>query len=466
MKRSIFSLLALVLAVSSCNKQFDPDSPESIRYYANTFAYNVMNTYYLWKDDIRSQLDTWKTNDDPVQKVETARYSMDKWTVLYEDYTRFESTMTGSGKTFGMDFSLYYYSATEGQICAIVTYTSENSPARKAGLKRGDVILTVDGEQITEDNYSAKSEKLLGDGTVSIGLEDGRTLTLQAIQMYENPVQTVSMFELGGKRFGYLHYTRFTLDSCKDLETVFGQFKAYGITDLVLDIRYNNGGYVTAAQTLASMIAPAEVVKANKVYNMEIYNDLLSETEDDTTRFETEVKYTSSSGEEVTVHPLEVNPGVEHLWVIVTGNSASASEAIICGLKPYMDVTLIGQQTYGKFTGGIFLPATTWFDTVTDSSIKVEEGKAAIPTWGMYVIISRYADCNGVTLSMPDGIKPDYEMRDAPANPTPLGDPSEQMLSATLSIATGGTAPASVKSVSALGARIPFHRPGFGVLLH
>ena len=465
MKRSIFSLLALVMLASACSK-LDPEDESTVRYYANTFAYNVMSTYYLWNDEVSSQLKEWTTTEDPIQKVKASRYSMDRWTALYEDYSVFENQVTGNGETFGLSFSMYFYDSAHTQVCAVVNFTYENSPARLAGLQRGDAILTINGETMTPNNYKTVAAKLISNGALTLGMEDGRTIQMQSKEMYENPVHTTSTFDYGGKRFGYLHFTNFTMDSCKDLETAFAHFKAEGITDLVLDLRYNTGGYVTTSMTLASMIAPHEAVNERAIFNKEIYNDLLAKSDEDVVRFEKEVTYTSSSGQEVTVHPLEVNPGVEHLWVIVTGESASASEGLVCGLKPYMDVTLVGEQTSGKFTGGALVKATNWFDSLKEARIDIEEGKMAIPTWGIYVITSRYADCNGVTESMPDGIAPDYESHDNPNKATPLGDPSESMLAATLSIAIGGPVPVSVKSVSGQVVPEPIYRPGFGLLIH
>ena len=465
MKRSIFSLLGVLLLASACQKM-NPDEERTVLYYANTFAYNVMSTYYLWKDDVSSRLKGWSTKEDPFKRVEDCRYEMDRWTTLYEDYSSFESISTGKGESFGLDFSMYYYDDTHTRICAVVNYTYENSPARMAGLQRGDAILSIDGETMTPDNYKTVGTKLIQDGSITLGMDDGRTLYLQSKEMYENPVHTSATLEYGGKRFGYLHFTNFTLDSCKDLESAFASFKAQGITDLVLDLRYNSGGYVITSVTLASMIAPIDAVKNRSIYNKEIYNDILTQSNEEVERFEQKVTYTSSSGQEVTVHPLEVNPGVEHLWVIVTDRSASASEALICGLMPYMDVTLVGKQTSGKFTGGVLVKATNWFDSLKDTKMDIEQGKKALPTWGIYVITSRYSDCNGVTLSMPSGISPNYETSDNPFDPTPLGDPSESMLAATLSIATGGPVPASVKSVSGQVVPEPIYRPGFGLLIH
>ena len=126
----------------------------------------------------------------------------------------------------------------------------------------------------------------------------------------------------------------------------------------------------------------------------------------------------------------------------------------------------MGKQTSGKFTGGVLVKATNWFDSLKDTKMDIEQGKKALPTWGIYVITSRYSDCNGVTLSMPSGISPNYETSDNPFDPIPLGDPSESMLAATLSIATGGPVPASVKSVSGQVVPEPIYRPGFGLLIH
>ncbi|MBP3256838.1 MAG: hypothetical protein J6M23_02410 [Bacteroidales bacterium] len=461
MKRSIFSILGALVLLTACEKKNPEPEVNPVLYYSNTFAYNVMSTYYLWKDEVASQLKNWGLYDDAVAKVESSRYSADKWTTLYEDYTAFESSVTGNGKSFGLDFGLFWADEAKTRIAAVVNYTYEGGPAQKAELGRGDIILTIDGQEMTKDNYAGLAGKLYEGGSVTLGLLGGRSVTLDAVQMYENPVQTVLTFDNGGKKYGYLHFTGFTLDACKDLEEVFQAFKEEGIQELILDLRYNGGGYAYTATALASMIAPAEVVKAQKVFNRDVYNDLLGDDLDSETLFSDEFSYTSSAGNKMTVKPLEVNPGVSHLWVIVSGNTASASEALICGLKPYMDVTLVGQTTYGKFCGGNLIPAGEWFDSVKRSNpsttLDCDTGKAALPHWGLYVITSRYADCNGVTLSMPSGIPADVAAQDNPFDGFELGTLAETMLSAVL-----GSTKADAASIS----MIPYHKPGFGVLLH
>ena len=467
MKRSIFSLLGLVLLASACS-ELPMDEGRAVQYYSNIFAFNIMNTYYLWKDEPNAArvINNWDTFADAVEQVDACRYSADRWTMLYEDCTPFENYVNGSGLTYGLEISVFYTNSQRDQVEAVVRYTYADSPARKAGLKRGDEILTIGGETMNDENLSSVINRLYTNTSIQLGLADGRVIQMDAADLYENPVHTVNTFEKNGVRYGYLHFTNFTLDACKDLETAFAQFKADGIQELFLDLRYNTGGYVITSTALASMIAPPEVVARKDIFNKDIYNNVLSDEDEDITRFAPEMSYTSKiTGKEVTVKPLDVNPGVRHLWVLVTDESASASEALICGLKPYMDVTLVGERTSGKFCGGSLIKAVDWFDTMEKYKafdyLDYDAARKALPLWGLYVITSRYSDCNGVTLSMPDGIPADLEGYDKPYDGISLGDPGENLIAIALS---------SVKSASPDDALVPvenpLRRPGSGVLLH
>ena len=462
MKRSIFSLLCLLLVLASCNKS-NTDSPQGAWYYANAFAYNVMQSYYLWNKDIADDLKHWSTSTNPVEKVKTVRVAQDRWTTLYEDYTRFEGTTTGTQKSFGLDITASWADESQTRVAGIVNYTYADSPAQKAGLQRGDIILTVDGSELTKDNYQQELGKLYSASQVRLGLQSGRDVDLAAVSMYMNPVQTVKTLQYEGRKIGYLNFTSFTLDACKDLETAFAGFKADGIDELILDLRYNGGGYAMTALVLASMIAPLDVVEQGAVYNKDVYNDILSSEMAQDTCFEPSYSLDSKT----IIHAAQVNPGLKRLWVLVSGTTASASEALICGLKAHMDVYLVGTNTYGKYCGGILIKAPDWFKAVKDSApagLDCQEAIRLLPLWGMYVIISRYADCNGVTLSMPSGIPADVDAPDMPWLPVELGDPSESMLSAALQAIVGSAAAAAVKSPAP--AVLPLHRPGFGVLLH
>ena len=275
-----------------------------------------------------------------------------------------------------------------------------------------------------------------------LGLSGDRNVTLTAVDMYEDPVHTACVLETAsGRKVGYLHYTSFTMDSCEDLVDAFSGFVTEGIDDMVLDLRYNSGGYVIAETVLASMLAPVAVVEAESVLSQSIYNAILAkEIKDTVTKFQTVFTF-RNEGEMHVVVTAGANPDLPRLYVLTSGGSASASEALVCGLKPYMDVILVGTKTSGKFCGGVLVDAKDWYDEVKNDLEKGEYEKALpyVDNWGIYVMISRYADCNGRTLSMPDGLAPDVEVEDDPLDGYALGDPHETMLATALSLIEGRT---------------------------
>ena len=158
--RKILPLLLLILLPLACDKPSkdnpDPDDKlggvDPTTYYANLFAFNNMKTYYLWADEMAAaRIDAWTYGSNPVEKVAECCYReggqlVDKWTALMTDRSSFESSVTGNGKSFGIDFVLY---AEGEQVVMVVTFVYDNSPAQKAGLKRGDVVVTFDGTTLT-----------------------------------------------------------------------------------------------------------------------------------------------------------------------------------------------------------------------------------------------------------------------------------------------------------------------------
>jgi len=476
--------LAVCLLLPGCRKQepeelrqMDPET-RAERMYVNMFAWNVMNSYYLWRDEVATAMEKWENWEEPMAKVKAIRYKdargedIDRWTVLTDDFASMRGSVSGHTRTLGMDYQLYYADKERTRICAVVTFTYAGSPAAEAGLKRGDAILSVGGKEMTPDNYQRLvREGLLGGGTVKLGLSGGRSVTLTAIDMYEDPVHTACILEgEDGLKVGYLHYTSFTLDSCDPLTDVFREFVRAGIDEMVLDLRYNGGGYVITEAVLASMLAPVKEVEAGSVFTREIYNAQLSEELDEKpTCFETGFLFRNGDSMQV-VSTKGANPDLPRLYVLISGVSASASECLIGGLRPYMDVILVGEQTYGKYCAGFLMEASTWFDSVKDA---LEEGEydQALPyvdNWGIYLMYSRYADCNGVTLSMPDGIAPDVEVADNPADGFDLGDPHETMLAAALELIRDGKVAGNTRSF-AEPALFPVpeapRRPGFSLLV-
>lgn len=175
MKKYIVFLMAFLLPLGfvACSDDDEPvkpveppkeeptEDPEEIkayqdeRAYVNFFAYNVMNDVYLWKQDIEDALDSWQILADPVKAVEDARYKdklgedVDKWTSMSESYSQMTGSTDGVATgTYGFGIKLYLKAEGSDAVVGFITYTYPGSPAEKAGLKRGDVILEVDGKEM------------------------------------------------------------------------------------------------------------------------------------------------------------------------------------------------------------------------------------------------------------------------------------------------------------------------------
>ena len=497
MKRFWILLLLLLPLFAGCHKpetpeeekkeettpeETTPTEPQKPVEYVNVFGYNVMNVYYLWKKEISKGLSSWQTDDDPIEKVRAIRYKdsagndIDRWTMMTDDFESFNNSVSGVELTVGFDFMLMYWDDSYTQIVGIVTFVYANSPAEKAGLKRGDIFMTVDGVEMTVKNYSqVLTDSIYGDKTFKLAMSDGRAVSLTPVEMVEDAVNEVKVLESDGKKVGYLHYTSFTLLSLKGLMQAFAEFKAEGIDELVVDLRYNGGGYVTTCNVLGSIIAPLEAVNGKKVFSQDIMNQLLTEewgAQIDSLKPDFGAITVAKDGTKVNCPAAEVNSDLKRVYFLVSPDSASASESLICCLKPYMEVIVIGQQTHGKFCAGFMYGAEEWCEDVKGAfeAAEYEEALSQAKNWGLYVMYARYADCNGVTLSMPNGIVPDIEAEDMPWKGDPLGDPKEPLLSIALAHMNGtytqaGTRSADPGSLLVLPASEKPHRPGYGLLV-
>ncbi len=441
----LFSVL-LAFCLQSCEKNHPADTPapsEEVA-MADRFATDVLERLYLWNGEVGKDLSRLSpdTCRFPMDVVKEIRYhddsgrEVDKWTILTDDLESVTGSLQGVGLTFGYDLQAGRISNGEERYFLVVNFVYENGPAQKAGLKRGDVIVTLDGEEIT----SANIQDAYDAGTIALGVTsvsggviggDVRNVSLTAVNMYENPILVSRTFDAGGKKVGYLAYAAFDLMSSEELPAVCRKFKSEGIEELILDLRYNGGGYAFTEKVLASMLAPEANVLARDIFQTEVYNsELAAEWEeidyDTNTYFSTSHKMNGTAGY-YDIDVSDANLGISRLYVIVTGGTASASEGLVVGLRPYLDVTLVGTRTYGKYCAGILLAPDNFYTSRHKYSL--------IKDWGMYVMLSRFGDRDGNNAAMPDGIPADVTVKDDPLDGCQLGDENETMLRAALQAA-------------------------------
>lgn len=284
--------------------------------------------------------------------------------------------LNGSG--FDMGFYWFEPYGTAGNFSFYVTGVYPNSPADKAGLSRGAVINKVNGTAIGS-NYNSQYMLVYNivDGnptsvTISGTKADGtpfNDVVLTKAKYTTSPVLKAKTITSGSRKIGYLaliHFTTLQSNARTPLTEAFNKFASDGVTDLVIDLRYNGGGYVNTAEYLTNLIAPST---ATGVMFKEYYNKTMREgkatileyqpllDEDDKVQYQngkmlTYADIDYSEAENTTNFSKKGTLGnVTNVVFIVSGGTASASELVINSLKPVMNVKLVGETTYGKPVG-------------------------------------------------------------------------------------------------------------------
>ncbi|MDZ7720205.1 MAG: S41 family peptidase [Balneolaceae bacterium] len=272
----------------------------------------------------------------------------DDFSFFIDDYVEFRQSRQGISQDFGFEYGLVQTSSQSNNIYGYVQYVLDGTPADDAGLTRGDIFTGINGTALTVNNFRS----LLANSTYELTMaesiegtisETGETVSVSSTEITENPINISKVIDTGSSKVGYLLYNSFQTNSHENLNNVFGNFISEGIDELVLDLRYNGGGAVITSATLASMISG---LGENEDFAVFTHNAKRSD-ENDTVPFLEEVLIIDENFN--IVDRIEMNSlSIDRLFVLTGFGTASASEAVINGLNPFMDVTLIGRQTVGK----------------------------------------------------------------------------------------------------------------------
>ena len=428
MKRNIFLLiLAISTVFASCFEDLDDNLQLASPLELNNFVYRALNFFYLYKADTpelandafatQEELDAFLgTFDSPEALFDFLKSSQDRFSILVDDYVSLENSLGGTTLNNGMEYGLVRYPDGSNNVFGYVRYILPNTSAETAGLVRGDIFNTVDGQQITLDNFNT----LFAPDVYSIGLAtfDGQTVTptgnsaaLTKTQYTENPVHIAQTLIVEGQPVGYLMYNGFTRDFDQQLNAAFGQFKVDGVTELILDLRYNGGGSVETATDLAAMITGQ--FNGQTFYTEEWNEDRQAEYANDGL-FNTNI----STGEAIN------SLNLSRVYVLTTRRTASASELVINGLNPYINTVQVGDTTTGKFQASFLL-----YDAPAPAFSRNEANPNH--TYAMLPLVFKTANAVGFTDYI-DGLFPNVLVEEDYTNLGTLGDIDEPLLAAAL----------------------------------
>ncbi len=326
MNKVLYSFLLLfVLAFYCCkkdNQNINGAIDPSVQFTSTAF-----NNWYLWYESIPAvDLASIKT---PTDYINAVKYTKDRWsfTMSYTDMVN----LFQNGVTTGWGIGLAY----DAQRVLRILYVYNNSAMGKAGVKRGWQIKGVNGKLISSLSVSQFNAELANaTNSFTFIRNDGSESVIQMSRgtIIINSVLYANIFPIAGKKIGYLVFNEFLGNSVKELNQVFNVYSSQGISDLILDLRYNGGGTLDCADSLVALIA-------GKPFHGENYNTLIYNNKHTNLGFSSPIKLKNNS--------VQLNS----LAVITTSSTASASEMVISGMKPYLNMKLIGSTTHGKPVG-------------------------------------------------------------------------------------------------------------------
>lgn len=450
----LFFAMSLLTIAWSCSDDEMTDNE-----YVNRWIQSQMKEVYYWNEGMPSP----GKSQNPRTYFEALKSVEDRFSWIQENYQELINSLKGVNKEAGYEFKLYGNLANNN-VDMQVMYIKTGSliETEDVDLIRGDMITEINGKRLTRNNYESILEKEIGEThTITYSRFNRETeaweskgqVTLHTAQFAENPNFLHKVITTGNRKIGYYVYNFFAAGPTETstiyddgMENVFSSFKAAGITDLVVDFRFNSGGSIASSARLASLIGAN--VDENHVFTKFQYNDDLQEYfierygEEDL-----KLKFINT--------PNNVGSLINgRVYFLTSKRTASASELVINGLKPYMSqVILVGDSTVGKNVGS--------------ASLYVEDDPRN--TWGMQPIIFKlYNSLNQADYD--DGFIPDITDADNIQEIYPLGDENERLLSQAIDHITGGVIARQSRTQQArnieLGTSADFKRGGYNLIMN
>jgi len=335
LNKLLFFVIILSSLFASCKKDPVAHTEVLTPALARDTLYMIMNEWYFWNEE----MPTINKNDypDPYLLMDAMRYkALDRWSFV-ADYDEFMAEMQGS--FVGHGFRIGLDDANNARIVLIYS----GSPLYAYGVRRGWIVKKIndtDVAPILQSQNGTAYSNLIGpseagvtnkflfqtpEGRDSVIMSTKTSFTLNSVILYDT-------LHLSTGITGHMVFESFIAPSENELATAFSYFKANGVQDLILDLRYNGGGYLYIAQELASYI----------VGNGNSGNDFIK------------LVYNSLHQSSNATFPLVTTDSplsLSKIVFITSKETASASEVVMNGLKPYMSVYSIGDTTNGKPVG-------------------------------------------------------------------------------------------------------------------
>jgi len=443
MKKKIKLIIVAILCLGITYSCFeDRDDNGAFASDISDFVWKGMNSWYLYKENIPDLAnDRFSSNEEyadylnlfsgPEELFESLKHqpqTVDKYSRLLSDYIAFEQLLEGCTVRSGFEIDFYSVPGSSTNLYGVVRLVLPNSNAESAGLQRGQLLYGVNGVQMdinnfnslfNPDSYEINLASYDDNGTPETDddsiIEESGTFTLTKAPFCENPIFKTEILDVEGENVAYLMYNGFVSDFDNQLNNVFADFKSNNVQHLVLDLRYNPGGSVNSSILLATLVTGqlTDEVHSTEQWNNEIQEAFFNQNPENLIN-----RFPNTFDGGTPINSLFL----DKVYVLTTGDSASASELIINALNPHINVVQIGTTTEGKYQGSI---------TLYDSDNFKRDGANPNHTYAMQPLVVKYANAVGFT-DYSNGLNPNIVMSENPQNYGALGDENEPLLARAL----------------------------------
>lgn len=402
--------IGLTVLIGACKKDhIKKEYPQGSNEQINTWILDSLSRYYYWTEELPKKT---VLSQSPTAFFVSVKSASDRFSQLYLPN---EAGVSSSRSLYGFDYAVIQEPVTQ-RVLGLVKSVLKGSPAERYGLKRGTYISKINGKAFSSSNVAALDQELLTGRTTKLilaELKDGVYVDQPELNMIagltfdQPPVHQI--LDLGGLKIGYVYIDGFSGGLSRNLVPVFAAFKNAGVSELVVDLRYNSGGDVSEAAGLCTMIASGINYNTDFIiYKGNKNGGQRTESIGAAATFDKRVDFNSL---------LQSNLSMKRIFVLATGATASASEVLINNLKPYMQVKVIGEKTMGKDEASFL---------IRDERIPKQVN------WEMYPIIYKLFNAKGQG-GYDKGILPDTKISEFSILPlVPFGNVNDALLNKAL----------------------------------
>jgi C-terminal processing protease CtpA/Prc len=345
-----FVVILFALLAAACSSSDDGPVAECSILGQNQFVLDAMRDWYFWNDQLPAEVDIsqFATPEDLLAFLTTFSPDLTPDDGIDNPVDRFSFINTaaadqaffGEGRFEGFGFSSRFVAENDLRLTRVFV----DSPANRGGLARGQQIVALNGRTIAEIQANEGVNAVFDLSPLEFTMReiDGSEFTVEIAKdvVTIDPVpQSRIIVDPNGVRppVGYMELATFISTADAEMDAVFANFRAQGVNDVILDLRYNGGGLVSTSELLGDLLGGD--VAENLVYSKTVFNELRAAANDTVEFFERRGNSMS----------------LVRLVVIASTRTASASELVINGMEPHVEVTIVGDRTFGKPVGQVGL---------------------------------------------------------------------------------------------------------------